>query len=101
MIEAVLLSQSTASYFAILNNASMIRVFISAEALFVNVIATMPLYLFGVSGAKSMDRYSNTSWKVLPLPAEAFRIHSGNIFLSIDTSTLYDDFCRLKNRKIR
>jgi hypothetical protein len=35
-----------------------------------------------------MDKYSSTSWKVLPLPAEAFKTHNGYFFLSMDANML-------------
>ena len=60
-IDSVLVSFSDGSYFAILNKASIILVFISVDALFVNVIATIPLYLAALLGANKIDRYSKTS----------------------------------------
>ena len=61
----------------------------------------MPLYLLGASGASKIERYSKTSWKVFPLPAEALSTHNGDVFRSIDASILRAYFCMLKNRKIQ
>ena len=50
---------------------SIMRSFISVTALFVNVIAKMFLKRKGLLDANNIFKYSFTSAKVFPLPAEA------------------------------
>jgi hypothetical protein len=71
-----------------LNKASIILVFISREALLVKVMATIPLNLFGDLFSRRMDKYCNTSWYVLPLPAEALKTNNGYFSRLIDDSII-------------
>ena len=61
MISAVFRSPSPLLNLAILNKASIILVFISSEALFVKVMATIDLNLFGDLVFSKIDKYCNTN----------------------------------------